>query len=81
MMEEWKNELLNKYDLEELVPDNVFLYKYGLKINFNENMNKQFMEVFRDLGLHYQILSILQDPILAALWKSRILIVVGKKQE
>jgi len=79
MMEEWKNELLSKYDLEEIVPDNVFVYKCGPKIYFYEKMNKQVMEVFRDLGLHYQIFSILQDPILTAMWKSRILIVVGKK--
>jgi len=28
-MDEWKAQIMNQYSLEELVPDNVFLYKFG----------------------------------------------------
>ena len=75
-MEEWKEQLVKQYNLEELVPDNVFLYKFKM-MSFQESE----LELISIMGVYYQILSIeiLSNADLGALNKPRMLIVVAKK--
>ena len=76
-MDEWKIDLLSRYDIVEVVPDNVFLYKFKSWILYTDSE----LRVLTDLGLNYQILSIqiISKDAGLNLGKRRMLIVVGKK--
>ena len=77
-MNEWKTDILVKHNLVELVPDNVFLYKFGY---WSEYTDAQ-MQVICDLGLKYQILSVqmIGRDMMKGFSNTRMIIVVEKKE-
>lgn len=75
-MEEWKNDLFARYDLEEIVPDNVFFHDFNV-INFPDKSFHMLVEI----GKYYQILSISVVEFGQHFYAiNRMIIVVGKKQ-